>query len=97
MNRKRFTALAFLFLSIAFYGCDALVDTVVTEPEDNDLIGVWTLDSIDGQTVEEVLPLPPEIPLADYFFIWTFDADGGFELLNGFTPAPNAEGVYVSP
>ena len=97
MNTKRFTALAFLFLSVALYGCDVLVDTLLTEPEENDLVGVWTIHTIDGQTVEETFPVQDEIALADSFVIWTFYADGGFELLLGWTPAPNPAGTYVLP
>ena len=48
MNIKRFTAVAFLFLSVALCGCDALIDTIITEPKENNLVGVWTLHSING-------------------------------------------------
>lgn len=97
MNIKRFTAVAFLFLSVALCGCDALVDTIITEPEENDLVGVWTLHSINGQTWEEAYSFEGEIALADSFSIWMFYPDGEFELLLGWTPAPNSAGVFYLP
>ena len=95
MNIKRFTAV--VFLSVVLCGCNALVDTIITEPEENDLVGVWTLHSINGQTWEEAYSFEDEIALADSFSIWTFYPDGEFELLLGWTPAPNSAGVFYLP
>lgn len=53
MNIKRFTTVVFLFLSVVLCGCDALVDTIITEPEENDFVGVWTIHPMNGQTWEE--------------------------------------------
>lgn len=97
MNIKRFAAVAFLFSSVVLCGCDALVDIVITEPEENDLVGVWTIETIDGQTWAEAYSFEGEIALADSFSIWTFYPDGEFELLLGWTPAPNSAGVFYLP
>lgn len=97
MNIKRFTVVAFLFLSVALCGCDALVDTIITEPEENDFVGVWTIHSINGQTWEEAYSFEDEIALADSFSVWTFSPDDEFELLLGWTPAPNSAGVFFLP
>ena len=97
MNIKRFTVVVFLFFSVVLCGCGAFVDTIITEPEENGFVGVWTLHSIDGQTWEEAYSFEGEIALADSFSIWTFSPDEEFELLLGWTPAPNPAGTYVLP
>lgn len=55
------------------------------------------LHSINGQTWEDAYSFEGEIALADSFSIWTFSPDGEFELLLGWTPAPNSAGVFFSP
>ena len=97
MKIKRFIVVAFLFLNVALCGCDALVDTIITEREENGFVGVWTLYSINGQTWEEAYSFEGEIALADSFSIWTFSPDGEFEWLLGWTPAPNSAGVFALP
>ena len=87
-----------LLLTITLCGCDAFVDTIVPQPEqpdENPLVGVWTIETIDGQTLEMAIPQAQE--LADFFDIWTFYRDGRYERLWGWTPAANADGVFVSP
>ncbi len=84
-----------VILAITLCGCEALVDTVVTQPEENQLVGVWTIETIDGQTLEMAIPGAQE--LADFFDIWTFYRDGRYERIWGWTPAANADGVFVSP
>ena len=82
-------------LAITLCGCEALVDTVVTQPEENPLVGAWTIETIDGETLEMAIPGAQE--LADFFDIWTFYRDGQYERIWGWTPAANADGVFVSP
>ena len=84
-----------VILAITLYGCDAFVDTIVTQPEENPLVGVWTIETIDGQTLEMAIPGAQE--LADFFDIWTFYRDGRYERIWGWMPAANADGVFVSP
>lgn len=82
-------------LVLTLCGCEALVDTVVTQPEENELVGVWNVETIDGQTLEMAMPEAQE--LADYFNIWTFSPDGRYEWIWGWTPGPNTDGVFFSP
>lgn len=82
-------------LTITLCGCEAVVDTVLTQPEENELAGVWTVESIDGQTLQMASPEVQD--LADFFDIWTFFPDGRYEWIWGWTPAPNTAGVFVSP
>ena len=84
-----------VILAITLCGCDAFVDTILTQPEENPLVGVWTIETIDGQTLEMAIPGAQE--LADFFDIWTFYRDGRYERIWGWTPAANADGVFVSP
>ena len=84
-----------VILAITLCGCEAVVDTIVTQPEENPLVGVWTIETIDGQTLEMAIPGAQE--LADFFDIWTFYRDGRYERIWGWTPAANADGVFVSP
>ena len=84
-----------VILAITLCGCDAFVDTIVTQPEENLLVGVWTIETIDGQTLE--MAIPGARDLADFFDIWTFYRDGRYERIWGWTPAANADGVFVSP
>ena len=97
MNTKVFAVVTLLFVIFGLGGCDQIVPLIPTEPEENDFVGVWTIHTIDGQTVEETFPVQDEVALADSFVIWTFYADGGFELLSGWTPAPDPAGTYVLP
>lgn len=49
MNIKTFTAVAFLFLSVVLCGCDALVDTIITEPDEEvEGVDLALHDAIDG-------------------------------------------------
>ena len=85
-------------LTITLCGCEAFVDTIVPQPEqpdENPLVGVWTIETIDGQTLEIAIPEAQE--LADFFNIWTFYRDGRYERIWGWTPGPNADGVVVAP
>ena len=84
-----------VILAITLCGCEAVVDTVITQPEENPLVGVWTIETMDGQNLEMAISQAQE--LADFFNIWTFYADGQYERLWGWTPAANADGVFVSP
>ena len=81
-------------LMLTLCGCEAFVDTVVTQPEENELVGVWTVESIDGQTLQMAIPEAQD--LVDYFNIWTFFPDGRYEWIWGWTPGPNADGVFFS-
>ena len=83
-----------VILAITLCGCEAVVDTVVTQPEENPLVGVWTIETIDGHTL---VAIPEEQELADFFNIWTFYRDGRYERIWGWMPAANADGVFVSP
>ena len=91
MNTKVFTVVTFLILGLG--GCDQIVPLIPTEPAANDFVGVWTIDSVDGQPFDAT----QGPPLADSFSVWTFSPDGQFELILGWTPAPNEQGVYVAP
>ncbi|RKU14264.1 hypothetical protein C6502_01340 [Candidatus Poribacteria bacterium] len=91
-------------LAITLSGCDALVDTVLTPPDDNvdpgsfddnPLVGVWSLETIDDQTPQ--MAIPGFENLSDFFHVWTFYANGQFERRWGWTVGPNADGVVVSP
>ena len=93
MNTKVFTVATVLFLILGLGGCDQIVPVILTEPEENDFVGVWTIHSVDGQPFNATQGQP----LADSFSVWTFSPGGQFELILGWTPAPNEQGVFDVP
>ena len=93
MNTKVFTVATLLFLILGLGGCDQIIPLIPTEPEANDFVGVWTIHSVDGQPFDATQGQP----LADSFSVWTFSHDGQFELILGWTPAPNEQGVFDVP
>ena len=97
MNTKVFTIVTLLLLILGLGGCDQVVPLIPPEPAANDFVGVWTIDSIDDEPFDVTYDAPPGQPLADSFNVWTFSPDGQFELIVGWTPAPNEQGVYVAP
>ena len=49
MNIKRFTVVAFLFLGVPLCGCDALVDTIITDPDEEvEGVDLALHDAING-------------------------------------------------
>ena len=73
------TLLAVLIMGLT--GCDLLIPAI-TQPDDNDWVGTWNLQTIDGESLEQLIQ-ETEINGSVDKNEWTFNSDGtwGAEIL----------------
>ena len=88
MNTKVFTVATVLFLILGLGGCDQIVPVILTEPEENDFVGVWTIHLVDGQPFNATQGQP----LADSFSVWTFSPRRTIRVDIGLDASPQRAG-----